>query len=183
MFQIPTAKGEIQVGKVVLAAGNANSRLAPMVGLSAPMQFDCRGQIVVTERLQPFMHYPIATLRQTDEGTVMIGDSYEDSTDDMSMNLSINTVMLDRAQRIFPLLANANVVRSWSCLRVMTRDGFPIYDQSEACPGAFVACCHSGVTLAAVHAYTLAPMIARGALDKQQIGAFSAQRFHVQEAA
>jgi glycine/D-amino acid oxidase-like deaminating enzyme len=140
-------------------------------------------QIVVTERLQPFLRYPIGTLRQTDEGTVMIGDSYEDSSDDMGLNLSINAVMLDRAQRAFPLLANANVVRSWSCLRVMTDDGFPIYDQSEACPGAFVACCHSGVTLAAVHTYALAPMIARGALDKQQVDVFSAQRFDVQKAA
>jgi octopine oxidase subunit B len=183
LFQIRTGKGKIHAEKVVLAAGNANFRLAPMVGLSAPMQPNCRGQIVVTERVQPFMSYPIATLRQTDEGTVMIGDSYEDSTDDAGMNFAINTVMLDRARRIFPFLANVNVVRSWSCLRVMTHDGFPIYDQSETCPGAFVACCHSGVTLAAVHAYTLAPMIGRGALDAQQVGAFSAQRFRVQKAA
>jgi glycine/D-amino acid oxidase-like deaminating enzyme len=182
-FDILTTQGEVRAGKVVLAAGNANMRLAPMVGLSAPMQTNCRGQIVVTERVQPFMHYPIATLRQTDEGTVMIGDSYEDSTDDMGVNFAINTVMIDRAQRMFPFLADVNIVRSWSCLRVMTHDGFPIYDQSETCPGAFVACCHSGVTLAAVHAYALAPMIARGALDAQQVGVFSAQRFHVQKAA
>jgi hypothetical protein len=182
-FRIRTAKGEIHAEKVVLAAGNANLRLAPMVSLSAPMQLNCRGQIVVTERLRPFMTYPIATLRQTDEGTVMVGDSYEDSADDAGMNLAINTVMLDRAKRIFPFLGNVNVMRAWSCLRVMTRDGFPIYDQSETCPGAFVACCHSGVTLAAVHVYTLAPMIARGALDGREVGNFSAQRFHVQKAA
>ncbi|MEJ2623413.1 MAG: FAD-dependent oxidoreductase [Pseudolabrys sp.] len=182
-FRIQTPRGEVAAGKVVLAAGTANMRLAPMVGLSAPMQTDCRGQIVVTERVQPFLSYPVATVRQTDEGTVMIGDSYEDSADDMGMNLAINAVMIDRAQRMFPVLADVNVVRSWSCLRVMTRDGFPIYDQSETCPGAFVACCHSGVTLAAVHAYALAPMIARGALDTQQVGVFSAQRFHVQKAA
>ncbi|WP_137045312.1 FAD-binding oxidoreductase [Pseudolabrys sp. FHR47] len=183
LFRIHTSRGEIEAGKIVLAAGNANAHLAPMVGLSAPMQFNCRGQIVVTERLQRFMRYPIGTLRQTDEGTVMIGDSYEDSTDDGGMNFAINSVMLDRAQRTFPFLANVNIIRSWSCLRVMTQDGFPIYDQSETCPGAFVACCHSGVTLAAVHAYVLAPMIARGSLDAQQTQVFSAQRFHVQKAA
>lgn len=182
-FRLRTSQGEVEAGKVVLAAGNANAELAPMVGLRAPMQFNCRGQIVVTERLQRFMRYPIGTLRQTDEGTVMIGDSYEDSTDDRGMNFAINSVMLERAQRTFPFLADVNVVRSWSCLRVMTQDGFPIYDQSETCPGAFVACCHSGVTLAAIHAYTLAPMIARGALDAQQTRVFSAQRFHVQKAA
>ena len=66
--------------KVALAAGNANMRLAPMVGLEAPMRPE-RGQIVVTERLRPFLNYPVVTLRQTDEGTVMIGDSKEESTD------------------------------------------------------------------------------------------------------
>jgi glycine/D-amino acid oxidase-like deaminating enzyme len=65
----------------------------------------------------------------------------------------------------------------------MTEDGFPIYDQSETCPGAFVVGCHSGVTLAANHAFTIAPMIGHGALDADMVGAFSARRFHVQKAA
>ena len=65
----------------------------------------------------------------------------------------------------------------------MTADGFPIYDHSESCPGAFVVGCHSGVTLAANHALTIAPMIGRGTLDADLVGAFSARRFHVQKAA
>jgi glycine/D-amino acid oxidase-like deaminating enzyme len=78
---------------------------------------------------------------------------------------------------MFPLLGNLNVVRTWSGIRVMPKDGFPIYDQSETCPGAFVACCHSGVTLAPNHAFDIAPMIAQGALDLDRVGAFSAKRF------
>ena len=88
----------------------------------------------------------------------------------------------ERAVRQFPLLAQANVVRTWSAIRVMTQDGFPIYDESQTHPGAFTVCCHSGVTLAANHALTIAPMIARGALDKSLVAPFSARRFHVQEA-
>ena len=65
----------------------------------------------------------------------------------------------------------------------MTLDGFPIYDQSVTCPGAFLVCCHSGVTLAAIHALTLAPMIAAGRLDRATVGAFSARRFDVRQAA
>jgi glycine/D-amino acid oxidase-like deaminating enzyme len=182
-FRIATSAGEVRAGKVVLAAGNANAMLAPMVGLHAPMRGNHRGQIVVTRRMPRFLRYPVVTVRQTDEGTVMIGDSYEDASDDTRLTLAISTVMADRARRMFPILENATVVRTWSCLRVMPQDGFPIYDQSEQCPGAFVACCHSGVTLAANHAYDLAPMIARGALDAQQLAAFSARRFHVQKAA
>ncbi len=65
----------------MLAAGNANQTLAPMVGLSAPMG-PTRGQIVVTERTMPFLPHPLTTIRQTDEGTVMIGDSKEEQLDD-----------------------------------------------------------------------------------------------------
>ena len=175
-FALTTSSDEVRASKVVLAAGNANAGLAPMVGLAAPMRPE-RGQIIVTERLQPFLHHPVVTVRQTDEGTVMIGDSKEDGTTAEGTNLGIAAVEAHRAVRMFPVLGNVNVVRTWTAVRVMTEDGFPIYDQSETHPGAFVACCHSGVTLAANHALAIAPMIARGALDLDLVGAFSAKRF------
>src|SRR5471030_2050238 len=180
-FQLVTPRGTITAGKVALAAGNANMRLAPMVGLDCPMRPE-RGQIVVTERLRPFLNHPVVTLRQTDEGTVMIGDSKEESVDPSVLTIGVSATEASRAVRMFPLLKNANVVRTWSAIRVMTQDGFPIYDESQTYPGAFVLCCHSGVTLAANHALTVAPMIARGALDKTLVAPFSARRFHVQEA-
>jgi glycine/D-amino acid oxidase-like deaminating enzyme len=184
-FRLTTEHGEIRAAKVALAAGNANMRLAPMVGLEAPMKPE-RGQIVVTERLRPFMNHPVVTLRQTDEGTVMIGDSREESVDPSGLTVGISATEAERAVRQFPLLANVNVVRTWSAIRVMTQDGFPIYDESETHPGAFTVCCHSGVTLAANHALAIAPMIARGSLDKALVAPFSARRFkggfHVQEA-
>jgi glycine/D-amino acid oxidase-like deaminating enzyme len=175
-FRLTTPKGEIRAGKIVLAAGNANQTLAPMVGLSAPIG-PTRGQIVVTERTMPFLPHPLTTIRQTDEGTVMIGDSREDELDDRVLKHSISAVMADRARRMFPHLARLNVVRTWAGIRVMPRDGFPIYDQSERHPGAFVACCHSGVTLASNHAFEIARMVSAGALEPELVGAFSARRF------
>lgn len=181
-FKIATTSRTIEAGQVVLAAGNANRTLAPMVGLSAPMKPE-RGQIIVTERIQPFLRHPVVTIRQTDEGTVMIGDSREELTDPTGSNIAINAVMANRAVRMFPKLARLNIVRSWSAIRVMPQDGFPIYDQSASHPGAFVTTCHSGVTLAAIHATALAPMIARGQLDQSEVGDFSARRFDVQAVA
>ena len=181
-FRLTTPRGEIRAGKIVLAAGNANQTLAPMVGLSAPMG-PTRGQIVVTERTMPFLPHPLTTIRQTDEGTVMIGDSKEDQLDDRTLNQSVNAVMADRAQRTFPHLARLNVVRTWAGIRVMPQDGFPIYDQSETHPGAFVACCHSGVTLASNHAFDIARMVAAGALEPELVGAFSGRRFEAPHAA
>jgi glycine/D-amino acid oxidase-like deaminating enzyme len=179
-FRLITSRGEVVANKVVLAAGNANMRLAPLVGLTSPMQPN-RGQILVTERVAPFLHYPLVTIRQTDEGSIMIGDSREETTEDRVLDLSIAAVEADRARRMFPALGKLNVLRAWSGIRVMTKDGFPIYDQSKTYPGAFVVGCHSGVTLAANHALVLAPMIARGRLEHDVVGAFSARRFDVQK--
>jgi glycine/D-amino acid oxidase-like deaminating enzyme len=181
-FTLSTADGEIVAGKVVVAAGNASRDLAPMVGLRAPMKPN-RGQIMVTERTRPFMRYPVVTIRQTDEGTVMIGDSQLEGTSPDVVTMPVNAVMAARAVRMFPLLGRLNVVRIWSGIRVMTEDGFPIYDQSTTHPGAFLVTCHSGVTLAAVHATSLAGMIAAGKLDADAVGAFSARRFDVSQAA
>lgn len=180
-FRIDTPAGPVLAGKVVLATGIANARLAPMVGLNAPVRPQ-RGQVLVTEKAAPFLHHPLVTVRQTDEGGVMIGDSQEEAGLDARVGLGVLGAMADRAVRMFPRIAALQVVRTWAALRVMTRDGFPIYDQSEAAPGAFLATCHSGVTLAAAHGALLAPMIARGALDAD-MAPFSARRFDVPQAA
>jgi len=176
-FRLKGAFGEIAAGKVVLAAGLGNARLAPMVGLDAPVK-PSKGQIIVTEKTDAFLHNPMVTIRQTDEGGIMIGDSQEDRGFDTVVRQPILSVMAERAVRMFPRLAGLNVVRSWSALRVMSPDGFPIYDQSLSHPGAFVVTCHSGVTLAANHVLTLAPAILSGGLP-DTLDAFSARRFHV----
>ena len=160
-FALTGAWGEMRAAKVVLAAGLGNARLAPMVGLEAPMK-PSRGQIIVTEKAAPFLRYPVVTVRQTDEGGVMIGDSEEADGSSLRIDHSISSVMADRAIRMFPLLGDLNVVRTWTAFRVMTPDGSPVYEQSETCPGAFVAMAHSGVTLAPQHAFSLADYIAAG---------------------
>lgn len=134
-------------GRVVLAAGLGNSRLAPMVGLNVPLVPN-RGQIIVTEKVMPFLHHPVATIRQTDEGGVIIGESKEVTMDHLRPRAEVTTVLADRATRMFPILGELNVVRIWAAFRVITPDGFPIYEQSRLCPGAFAVSCHSGVTLA-----------------------------------
>jgi glycine/D-amino acid oxidase-like deaminating enzyme len=177
VFRIAGTGEAITAERVVLAAGIANARLAPMVGLTAPVRPQ-RGQIIVTEKIRPFLDYPVSTVRQTDEGGVLIGDSCEEAGFDDTVGLGVASTMAERAARMFPLLRGVNVVRVWAALRVMTQDGFPIYQQSAECPGAFIATCHSGVTLAANHALVLAPMLAAGCLA-DELAVFSARRFDV----
>jgi glycine/D-amino acid oxidase-like deaminating enzyme len=64
----------------------------------------------------------------------------------------------------------------------MTPDGFPVYAQSAAHPGACAAVCHSGVTLAAVHALALAPALAPGTWPGE-LSPFSPERFDVRATA
>jgi glycine/D-amino acid oxidase-like deaminating enzyme len=176
-FRLETPGGSVTAERIVLASGLGNAELAPMVGLNAPVRPQ-RGQILVLERMQPFLRYPITTLRQTDEGSVLVADSQEEAGFRDTIGLPVLATLAERAVLTFPALKEARVVRTWAALRVMSKDGFPIYAQSTRHPGAFLATCHSGVTLAAAHAYHLAPAIADGRLPSK-VEPFSSRRFDV----
>lgn len=172
-----TAGGEAaRAPRLVLAAGLGNASLAPMVGMSCPVRPE-RGEIIVTERAEQVLPGPTTTIRQTAEGALLIGDSREEAVfDTLTQRPDILRVMARRAVRSFPWIAELNIVRAWTALRIMPPDGLPIYDQSTRFPGAFSVNCHSGVTLAGAHALLLAPMIADGALAPE-LSPFSAERF------
>ncbi|MFM0320072.1 FAD-dependent oxidoreductase [Paraburkholderia nemoris] len=161
--------------RVVLAAGLGNRDLAPSVGLRAPV-VPIRGQVLVSERVAPFLHYPTVTVRQTNEGTVQLGDSLEDVGFNSGVTTNVLSEIAARGVKAFPLLRNVRLVRAWGALRVMSPDGFPIYEQSATCPGAFNVSCHSGVTLAAVHALRLAGWLSGGKIVPG-MDVFSADRF------
>jgi hydrogen cyanide synthase HcnC len=180
-FAVYAAGDQIGADQVVLTAGLGNATLAPQLGLHAPVRPQ-RGQIIVLERVRRFLHYPMATVRQTDEGTVLIGDSQEEAGFNDTAVTAITATQAERATRIFPGLRDVRVNRTWAALRVMSPDGFPIYEQSPTQPGAFVVTCHSGVTLASAHVFDLAPRIAAGELGPK-MKPFSAERLNVQKAA
>lgn len=182
VFQMVTPNGIIKSKKIVLASGLGNQRLGDSIGLSIPVRPQ-RGQIIVLERTKRMLDIPFATLRQMEEGTWLIGDSQEEvGYADGVVGLPVLATLASRAIRTIPKLQEVRVVRSWSALRVMSKDGFPIYDESPKYPGAFVATCHSGVTLAAAHALRIAPMVIDGKLSPE-VAAFSTRRFNVQKAA
>jgi len=167
--------------RLVLGAGLGNKALGEMVGLNVPVR-PVRGQIIVTERLQPILPMPTLMIRQTVEGTIMIGESREESGFDDTTSPEIVHTLAQRAVRSFPFLKNVRIVRTWGALRVMAPDGLPIYEQSSRYPGAFVCTCHSGVTLAAAHARHYAKYVLDGALPAE-LARFSTKRFDVQAAA
>lgn len=167
-FRMTTAKGLFGADRVAITAGVASRDLARQVGLDVPVRPQ-RGQILVTERLAPWLPLPASGLRQTAEGTVMIGATQEEVGFDTGTTVERAGFLARKALRVVPRLAEARLVRQWSGLRVMTPDSYPVYVQSESHPGAFVLLCHSGVTLAAAHAGALATAIDAGTLPENLI--------------
>ncbi|WP_435140969.1 NAD(P)/FAD-dependent oxidoreductase [Pseudopelagicola sp. nBUS_19] len=163
VFQVRTSANCFESGRVVVAAGLGTPRLAKMLGMEVDVRPQ-RGQNLITERVKPFLSMPMSTIRQTAEGGVQLGDSKEEVGFNDGVTSATMAEISDRAIRVFPNLKHTRVVRAWGALRVMSADGAPIYAQSKSCPGAYAAVCHSGVTLAAVHADVLAPSLAKNHL-------------------
>src|SRR3546814_6691278 len=109
---------------------------------------------------------PSVPIRQTAEGTVLIGSTQEEVGFDTGTTGEAAARMAARAVDILPVLRDAVVVRQWAGLRVMSPDVAPIYVDSERHTGAWATTCPSGVTLAAAHALPVAPALAPGALPE-----------------
>lgn len=180
-FRLRTDAETIGAGRIVIAAGLGSKALAAQVGLDLPIRPQ-RGQILVTERLEPFLPLPTMDLRQTREGTVMIGTTNEETDLDHSVTAEAAASLSANALRQVPALGSVRLVRQWAGLRILAPDGFPIYERSRTHSGAFVALCHSGVTLAPIHATRIAEAVASGALPSD-LDAFSHERFDVPKAA
>ena len=172
------AGGECYEGaQIIIAAGLGSASLGRMVGLDVPLRPQ-RGQLLVTERLRPLLPMPASGLRQTAEGTVMIGVTQENVGYDLHTTSSAATRLAHNALRILPDLTQARLVRHWACLRILTPDGCPVYAGSVSHPGAWIAVCHSGVTLAAFHAGPLSDCLRDSTLTAN-LDFFHHERFDV----
>jgi glycine/D-amino acid oxidase-like deaminating enzyme len=174
-FAVTAGGQRARAPRIVLAAGLGSSALAGPLGLAMPVRPE-RGQVIVTERTRRAIPMPLGLVRQTAEGGFVIGRSAEDvGLDDRTTAAALGS-MAATALRLLPYLGGLQVVRGWGGLRIMAPDAFPIYDQSADFPGAFSATCHSGVTLAAAHAFDLAPAILENRVPPE-LSSFTAKRF------
>jgi len=178
-YVVETPKRSFSAKKLVIAAGNGTPRLAKMVGMHIPA-FPEKGQVLLTERVRPCLPFPCNRIRQTGDGNFILGSSQQDAGYDVKIETEVIQSISKHAVKVFPLLAQLRIARSWAGLRVMTPDAKPIYESSESFPGAFAIALHSGVSLAAVHATN----IPRWVLDEKRpegFESFSSRRFNVQK--
>ncbi|WP_170402021.1 NAD(P)/FAD-dependent oxidoreductase [Ruegeria arenilitoris] len=178
VFTITCADGaRVQANKVILSAGLGAMDLGPRLGFKAPIRPQ-RGQVLITEKLPKLINRPSLIARQVDEGGVQIGATNEE----MGLNDGVTQPGLSglalEAIAAYPVLARAQLVRSWGALRILSPDGLPIYQESPEMPGAFLVTCHSGITLAAAHARFL-PDWLEGTNAAPDLEVFSEDRFVV----
>lgn len=175
--EVVTADETYQCAKLVVAAGHGSTRL--LAELGEPLHiYAQRGQLIVTERVRKVLHFPILAVRQTMDGTFMIGLSTEDTAHDVQVTVEAMKSQAKGAIRLFPELAKLNWIRGWGAIRVMTPDGSPIYERLADHPNIYVITGHSAVTLAPVKENQIASWI----LEKEeasQISHFSNGRFNV----
>lgn len=181
-FDLTLADGQIiRTGKVLLCAGLGATKLAGDLGFSTQIRPQ-RGELLITEKLGERLPFLSSTIRQVDEGGIQIGGTKADAGLDDSETLDALTKLARHAVVVFPALANVRVVRAWGALRVMSPDGFPVYARSKRHPGVYLVTCHSGVTLAPLHASVLADWI-ENTSTAPDLEAFDEHRFTLSNAA
>jgi glycine/D-amino acid oxidase-like deaminating enzyme len=172
-----TSYGSFSAPKLVIAAGNGTGRLASQVGMDIPVRPE-KGQILVTERTRPLLNMPSNQVRQTAEGSFLLGFSEEEMVFDTRIKTDVIQAISSAAVNTFPILSNLRIVRCWAALRVMTPDKMPIYQVSESYPGAFAIALHSGVSLAAIHTTKVARWILED-VQPEGFENFTSRRFDV----
>lgn len=174
---VETSRGRYICEKLIIAAGHGARRLTHNLGEKLNI-YPCRGQLMVTERHKRVLEVPILNVRQTPDGTFLIGLSEEDTAHDTGITMTAMRNHAREAIRLFPELARLNWVRAWGALRVMTPDNAPIYSRLQDHENIFVLALHSALSLAPMKISAIAPWIL-GNQEAAQIKHFSNGRFNV----
>src|SRR3546814_14121784 len=101
--------------------------------------------------MAPWLPLPASGLRQTAEGTVMIGATKEEVGLDTGTSTVKAAYLARKTRRIVPKLADLRRVRQWSGLLVMTPERFTPHAQSERHHVALVRTAHAGRPLPGAH--------------------------------
>ena len=118
-FLVETANAFFSAPKVVLACGLGIVHLMKMVKLNIPVRPE-KGQILVSERCRPILPIPLQGIRQTDNGSILLGSSNESVGLDTSVTPGVIRRISQRAIKAFPVLEKLRLVRCWTPLRTLT---------------------------------------------------------------
>jgi sarcosine oxidase subunit beta len=177
---VVTDHGQIATESVVIAAGIHMPEIGRMIGVTIPV-VPSRGQVITTERTRPVLNRPVGSLRQTEDGTIIIGVTYQFIGPELRVAYDDMTRNAQRALRLFPALRHLNVIRLWAGLRPYTVDGLPILGPVGHLKGVFLATGHSGMTLAQVTGKVICDLVTKGstssAIDEYTVERYGSGRY------
>ena len=161
---VSTKASSIDADMVVVCAGAWTGKLATWLRLENSL-IPVRGQIVQLKTNKPILKSIVNVghryLVCRDDGHVLVGSCEEE----VGFQLGTTSTQLDALRRFAretcPVLAQANEVASWSGLRPMTFDGFPMIGRVPDTDNVFVAAGHfrSGLHLSPATAVCVADMV------------------------
>jgi glycine/D-amino acid oxidase-like deaminating enzyme len=177
---VVTDRGRIPTDTIVMAAGIDMADLGQMIGVTIPV-VPSRGSVITTERTRRVLNRPVGSLRQTEDGTVIIGVTYDFIGPELRVAYDNMTRNAQRALRLFPSLRNLNVIRLWAGLRPYTVDGLPILGAVGHLPRVFLTTGHSGISLAQVTGKVICDLVTTGStsigIEEYTVERYSAGRY------
>ncbi|WP_244857748.1 NAD(P)/FAD-dependent oxidoreductase [Agromyces archimandritae] len=160
---IRTAAGErLEAGAVVLAAGPWSGAVSAAFGAPVPVR-PRRGMVLVTSRMPHRVFRKVydgdyfdatqsgdaalqtsAVVESTAAGTVLLGSSRQQIGFDDRMRPAVLAAIAARAIRLFPFLAEAQIMRAYGGFRPFVPDHLPIIGEDPRLPGLWHASGHEG---------------------------------------
>jgi len=187
-WEVQTTSGKrFRASRLLNAAGAWGSRVAAALGDAAPLGY-APFMMTMTSPLPPFVGPVVIgtgrplSFKQLDNGAAMIGGGYvgEGTLDGAEARVNVERLSYNvrTAIELFPILAEASVVRSWCGLEGVFPDHIPVIGPSSAANAyhAFGFCGH-GFQLAPAVGSLIAELIATGA-SNLPIAPFRIDRFH-----
>ncbi|MGB1005700.1 MAG: NAD(P)/FAD-dependent oxidoreductase, partial [Thalassobaculaceae bacterium] len=171
-WRVSTPKGGVTGGALVNAAGAWGARIAAMLGEDIPLA--ARAPMLAITAPLPHFVAPVVgvmgdvlSLKQFENGTVLIGGgrqgvAYPDENR-TTVDLAGIAKCLATARRIFPVLKDATVVRTWAGIEGYTPDNLPIIGLGQE-PGVVHAFGFSA------HGFQLGPAVGAIVADLVQHG-------------
>lgn len=186
-WRVSTPIGSFTGGAIVNAAGAWGTRVAEMLGDNIPVAARAP-MLAITAPLPAFVSPVVGamgdvlSLKQFENGTVLIGGGRQGvaypSENRTTIDLTGISKCLVTARRVFPVLKDAVVVRSWAGIEGYTPDNLPIISpgQEQGVVHAFGFSAH-GFQLGPAVGEIVADLIQHGQSD-MPLDSFRADRFH-----
>lgn len=198
---IVTSRGQIKTKIVINAAGSDAGRIAGMIGINTPI-IPARGQILVTEALPHILKHLIAVksapenpeaerekdkgeelcyMQPTPSGNLLVGGTKEYGVTETNVTLNAVCEISRRFADVFPPILECNFIRSWSGIRPMSPDGFPLIGEAREVKGFFIAAGHGsmGLQLASGTGKMIYHLVAGQKVDPAFTQTFDPQRFNL----